>query len=218
MNNDAESQSPPFSGLFLESIRFRQDYRCFVPGDVIPFHAGLNFLVGDQGTGKSTVIQLIREAARGKQPAQATIKATTPGKMLSLDFERELPRGKNYFDDRMSMQFQMASLFSSHGEVVRTILGSLDHPDVVDHLVVMDEPDIGLSPRSCHALGRQFVACVGRGCQVIASIHSPIVMGYADEVLSMEHWRWMTTAEFLESQVHERKLEPKKAKTRKAKS
>jgi predicted ATPase len=192
----------PQRGLFLEAVRFKQDYRCFAATDVVAFHPGLNFLVGDQGCGKSTVIQLIRAAAKGKPPDHAKICMAATAKVLSFDFEKDLPRGgKSCFDDHVDMGFQISCMRSSHGEAVRTILSSLDDPKVADRLIVMDEPDLGLSPRSCHELGHRFVAVVERGCQIIASIHSPIVMGYADRVLSLEHRTWMTTADFLETQL-----------------
>ena len=44
----------------IKSITFKKDFRCFVKGDKFDFRSGINVLVGDQGSGKSTLIELIR--------------------------------------------------------------------------------------------------------------------------------------------------------------
>jgi recombinational DNA repair ATPase RecF len=40
----------------LTKIEFQRDYRCFKAGDCFDLKPGLNLLVGDQGSGKSSLL------------------------------------------------------------------------------------------------------------------------------------------------------------------
>lgn len=190
-------------GHFLTSVTFTKDYRCFKKGDTIPFKPGVNLLVGDQGTGKSTIIQILRNSSQEKEDGPATITTTiSPSKtveMYSFDFERDLTRGKSHFDDRRPMKFQVQQMFMSHGETVRAVVETLDQ--MKDCLVLLDEPDIGLSLRSAYTLARLLASAAKRGCQLVASIHNPLVMQEIGEVYGMEERRWMTAPEFLKGQA-----------------
>ena len=50
----------------LSEVRFREDYRCFTAGQVLTFEKGVNLLVGEQGSGKSTLISLLRDRVAGR--------------------------------------------------------------------------------------------------------------------------------------------------------
>jgi len=62
---------------------------------------------------------------------------------------------------------------------------------------IQDEPDGNLSIRSCLQLAKLFKQALENGCQVIASIHSPVVMEQFEKVYSLEHRRWMKPQEFI---------------------
>lgn len=185
-------------GYFLGSVTFKKDYRCFKQGDVIPFKPGVNVIVGDQGSGKSTVFQCVREYKKFENTVG--ILTIVPAKMMSFDLEMDLPRGKSSFSDRMPMGAQVAMMWASHGESVKAVLNGIDNPTFTDTFFLFDEPDIGLSPRSAYQLVKQILACVKNGNQIVVSIHNPIVIQEIGDVFSMEHRKFMTSEEYLESQ------------------
>jgi predicted ATPase len=81
---------------------------------------------------------------------------------------------------------------------VKSIIASLEQEAVKGpYLILFDEPDAGLSPRSAVELLRVLRVVTEHGGQVIASVHSPILMLGVPEVLSLEHRRWMPGREFL---------------------
>lgn len=191
----------------LIGIVFHGSWRCFTEDTVIKFRPGVNLLVGDQGTGKSSLFQAIR--ACGMEKAQSwnlpdtksiPAKIIYTGKLIrafAFDFERDNFRTKTWFDGDIA--FHVGALYRSHGEVVMAMIDSwltVDEPMIV----LVDEPDMALSIRSCHKLVRAFQHVADNGGQVIATAHNSIVIAGFEEVYSLEHSRWMPSCEFIETQ------------------
>lgn len=180
----------------LKSITFKADYRCFTKGQKFDFRPGVNLLVGDQGTGKSSLLQLLQKKDLD------VIKITADRiESLSFDFEKDLLRNKGSFargNDKFRLQ--MGMMFSSHGECVNAMLS---HLSTINKpiLIMMDEPDMALSIRSCHKLVELMKRVVSNGSQILAAVHSETIIKSFESVLSLEHGRWMTKAEFIVSQV-----------------
>ncbi len=84
-------------GRMLKSITFNEDYRkCFKKGEKLTFIPGVNLLVGDQGTGKSSVFAALatRNTVRpkfkkkgGKQLIEIDCEGET--RTMSFDFEKD---------------------------------------------------------------------------------------------------------------------------------
>jgi predicted ATPase len=221
--------APASSVKLMKAVTFKASYRCFEKGRSVTLRPGVNLLVGDQGCGKSSLLSLLRDywapesrmlTARSRKEARATIKVSTdaPVGRFSVgfvDFENDNPRTLSYFGD--DALFQVASKFRSHGQTVlsqlKGIAAALTNVDPDDDLrrtvvLLLDEPDMALSPRSAFELARTFEQLVASGHQVIASVHNPIVIGSQDEVLSLEHGKWMTSAAFLNAHELEQAHEP----------
>jgi len=183
----------------IHSVRFTEDWRCFKAGDSFGFCPGINLLVGDQGCGKSSLFTVLRNAG-GNGDKNLKEKATVWGdksQLFSFDFEHENPRTVGYFlDDTVS---QVASMLSSHGECSRALFAAMKTAS--DCVLLMDEPDTALSMRSCGLLVRQLKALVDRNSQVIIAVHNPVVIQAFDEVLSLEHHRWMKSTDFIASHL-----------------
>jgi predicted ATPase len=86
-------------------------------------------------------------------------------------------------------------MHKSHGETNIAMLNSLR--EAADCLVMMDEPDMALSIRTCQLLVKRLKELVDRGGQVIAAVHNPIVIQAFKDVLSLEHGRWMPSKDFI---------------------
>jgi predicted ATPase len=174
----------------LKKITFLKEFRCFKKGDVFDFEP-LTLLVGDQGCGKSTILSLIGKA--DDRLTKEVLKITADRiETRYFDYEKHNPRMSSY----VSTVLDVATRFASHGQFVKALNESMSEQKGVCWM--MDEPDGNLSVRSCLALARQFKQAIEKGSQVIASIHSPVVMEQFDRVYSLEHRRWMKPAEFIQ--------------------
>lgn len=184
----------------IESVKFIKDFRCFKKGDEFEFRSGVNLLVGEQGSGKSTILNCIRDIASKTHDPKIEISAT-PIAMMAFDFEKDCSRGKSQFRDDVSYMSQVALIFSSHGQANNAILRSLE---IEKHkLFVVDEPDMALSIRSCRKLVDTFKKAVENECQVLAAVHNPIVISAFDDVFSLEHRKWMKSHDFIDSHTKE---------------
>jgi len=192
----------------LETIIFLKPWRCFTVDTAVEFRAGVNLLVGDQGTGKSSMFQAIQVCGMQKPrswnlPSRASIPAMIlykgdPVPVFAFDFEHDNHRTKSWFDGDIG--FHVAAMNHSHGQVV---MAMIDAWLAVDKkmLVLVDEPDMALSIRSCYKLVRAFKHVAGNGGQVIATAHNPVVISGFEEVYSLEHSTWMSSHEFIKTQI-----------------
>ena len=181
----------------LKSLTFTKDWRCFKEFQVFDFRPGVNLLVGDQGCGKSSLLETVKDAGSKNKHKRATVLTDKECTSLFFDFEKGNPRTLSYFGDDIGGQ--MAMMFSSHGEAVKAILKGLDA--FTDGIAMLDEPDAALSIRSCMKLVARFKNLEQRGVQVIAAVHNPVVIEAFDSVFSLEHRLWMTGSEFISTHM-----------------
>ncbi len=173
----------------LKKIRFDKDYRCFKKDDTFHFKQGINLLVGDQGTGKSSLLEVITKNGKNFPVA---IEAT-PIKLFAFDFEKDNFRTKAFIDNNNPM-FQVLVKKKSHGETVKAVLQNI--VGVTNSLIIMDEPDMALSIRSIYALIDTFKEITDKGNQVVISAHNPLfILSYPD-VLSLEEKKWVDSHTF----------------------
>jgi predicted ATPase len=188
----------------IARTKFKKDYRCFKKGDTFDFRPGVNLLVGDQGAGKSSLLELIRETAASETRAEVTpiltVLTSKEGiQVRSYDFEKDNPRVVLSLAPGKEM-FQIQARFLSHGQVVQAIqqnVAGYARNKTMSCLFLMDEPDTGLSPRSVYKLVKQLKA-LSKHHQILASVHNPILIEAWPEVLSLEHRKWMTSSAFMQ--------------------
>jgi predicted ATPase len=190
----------------LKQLTFNEDFRDFKAGYSITFRPGVNLLVGDQGTGKSTILQALASLAQIKDyqyPLDLAKKVAvdvTPCEVKAWDFEKNNRRTLGYLDyDHLATQ--LSAKFSSHGEANLALLNSLEKAKQIVFLT--DEPDMALCIRSIFRLISLFTKAASQGCQIIAAVHHPFLIEAWKEVYSCEHDAWMTSKDFIRSQVNE---------------
>jgi predicted ATPase len=155
---------------------------------------GVTFLVGDNGTGKSTLIEAIAVAAGfnaegGSRSFRFATRATESslGDHLVLRWGTRKPRNgfflraESFYNvateiERLQMEgaYGGRSLHErSHGE---SFLDLAVHRFGPHGLYLLDEPEAALSVRGCLALVARIVELVGQGSQLLIAAHSPVLL------------------------------------------
>jgi predicted ATPase len=174
----------------------------------LDLHPGVTFLVGENGTGKSTLVEGIAVAA-GFPPEGGSlgfgartrdeVAALADGLRLERGYRRPRTgfflRAESFFNvateiDRLeeeARELKIAGLLGAYGGVSlhershgEGFLALALHRFGPDGLYVLDEPEAALSPQSSLALLRRMHDLVDAGSQFVIATHSPILMGYPD--------------------------------------
>lgn len=181
-------------------VVFKEDFRSFSKGDEFELDDRMIvLLVGDQGSGKSTFIELMRSLCASDQQRERHWRSIgidvaearrvilfdcDPGLLfLSYDFERD--SGRSTTEMQVDLARQLFDMKSSHGEASLHFLRSIQATlrakveqtgRLPFNAIILDEPDANMSPRSCYELVRIFRDLATAGVQVIASVHNPILI------------------------------------------
>lgn len=181
---------------YLHQIKFKKDYRkVFKEDQVLEFRPGMNLLVGDQGSGKSSLLDLFKKDNSKKMKETIEISCDLIN-TLAFDTEKDNPRTLGYFKDEM-MRFQVQSRWMSHGQTILAIMECIE--EAKDNLIFVDEPEAGLSIKSQYKIAKTFSKAIDNGCQVLMATHSVIIMEAFDQVFNLEKMQWMNSKEFVES-------------------
>lgn len=181
----------------IHSIKFKKDYRCFKAEDEINFRPGINLLVGDQGTGKSTILQLIRNSGTKtyiREKAEIVSINADHCSFFAFDLEKDMPRNTTVFGNHI--EAELALMWSSHGQAVKAMVKAIPVQNG-GVIVILDEPDMALSVRSCVEIVGFLDSIKKKDCQILAAVHNPVFILSQKEVLSLEHRKWMSSKEFL---------------------
>lgn len=186
----------------LTNIKILEDFRCFKKDTSFEIHPGVNLLVGDQGTGKSSLIELLINKNRFDKTVE--LDCSSPMEVRFFDFEKDNPRTRGSFPARQELfKPHLAAQLSSHGETVISVIKSVYNTvgnDDEKYIILMDEPDMALSIRSIYKLRDIFRDLVdAKGVQILASVHNPLLIASFPEVLSLEHLAWMSSQDFISS-------------------
>ncbi len=180
----------------IKRVEFTKKTRKFEAGYGIDFRPGINALVGDQGCGKSTVLDSLAGVLH-----TCTVEKEPGTKVKHFDFEKFNPRHTSAFGNSIDLGVQVQVLWQSHGQAMVHLLADFCRSVTTPHTFLLDEPDTGLSIRSGRVLGRFFHMLAEYGHQVIASVHHIVVITAMDEVYSVEHGKWMKPRDFIDTQL-----------------
>ena len=201
---------------FLRSVIVRPDpppppgYPFDIPAvraiDTIDFHPAVTFLVGENGSGKSTVVEAIAvlmgmNAEGGSQNFNFTTRAShspladmlRPVRGAARPRSRFFLRAESYFNLATNIEdldreggggppiidsFGGKSLHEqSHGE---SFMALMLHRFGANGFYVLDEPESALSPARQLALLVRMHQLVQAGSQFVVATHAPILMAYPD--------------------------------------
>ncbi len=164
----------------------------------------VTFLVGDNGTGKSTLVEALAVAAGfnaegGSQSFRFATRSSESslGDHLILRWGTCKPRtgyflrAESFYNvateiDRLDKEDQVPLLPAyggrslherSHGE---SFLDLVVHRFGPNGLYLLDEPEAALSVRGCLALVARIVELVAQGSQFVVATHSPVLLAVPD--------------------------------------
>jgi predicted ATPase len=168
----------------------------------LAFHPRVTFLVGETGTGKSTIIEAVAMLAGfnpegGSKNFNFATRRTESPLHANLRLVRSHRREKDGFFLRAESFFNVATQVDdlqvshsyggrslheqSHGE---SFLALLLHRFRGDGLYILDEPEAALSPAKQLTLLARLHDLVADGAsQFIIATHSPIVLSYPDALI-----------------------------------
>lgn len=87
----------------------------------------------------------------------------------------------------------------SHGQTILPLLESFK--DKKNSLIFVDEPETALSIRSQNKITDMMHDIAANGSQILIATHCQTLIKSVDVVLSLEHRRWMSSIEFIETQM-----------------
>ncbi|WP_242189652.1 AAA family ATPase [Saccharopolyspora soli] len=163
--------------------------------------AGVTFLVGENGTGKSTLVEALAvacgfNAEGGSQHFQFATRATESslGDYLILTWSGRKPRtgfflrAESYYNVATEIERLDRDPYSppllpayggtspherSHGE---SFLDLVTHRFGPNGLYLLDEPEAALSVRGCLGVLARLAELARRGSQIVVATHSPILL------------------------------------------
>ncbi|MET0196372.1 ABC transporter [Rhodococcus sp. RS1C4] len=222
---------------FVDPVDHVDDWPFTVPavadlvGDGLEFHAPVTMLVGDNGSGKSTIVEAVAEGfdldSRGgrasRLPRTDTVR-TPLGDVIELE---TTPRGarmlrgprlqKKGFFLRAETAVELTERYSgvpgywdedttelSHGEGFLAVFRAMFQDP---GFYVLDEPESALSFTACLRLVALMSELADAGAQVVCATHSPVLASVpgADIVEVGDHGLRRTSWEELELVAHWRR-------------
>lgn len=196
----------------IEMLRFNKHYRTFIEGESITFGEGVNLLVGDQGCGKSTMLQVLCKLLnvpkafwrddvfiRDMRVVATVSTDLKPMQVFAHDYENDSPRTSASFETMgmLPLKKVLGQKKMSHGEANCQLINLIEQFE--NTILILDEPDSGLSCRSALKLAAALKRLEAQGCQILASVHHPWVIEAFPKVLSVEKRKWISSKDFLES-------------------
>jgi len=156
----------------------------------LDFQPGVNLLIGPNGCGKSTILNILNQ-----RTSNSECHVTIDGRLetYAFDFEKDNPRTISRLSQISNAKFnlQVKSRFQSHGENVRMLLRMMKGKDAEGCLFILDEPEMALDVRGLLELRK--ILTETTAAQVILVTHSPLLIlsgyhtvemvdGYCEEV------------------------------------
>lgn len=198
----------------------------------IRFHPNVTFLVGENGSGKSTVMEALAmalgfSAEGGTRNTRFTITSAAASNLDDLIYvARGTPAPHDSYFLRAESFFNVASYFDSIGDA-RPSLHAQSHGEAFmtvllermrgQGLYLLDEPEAALSPSRQLAALRAIDELVHGASQFIIATHSPILLAYpharivqfdasgVSEIAYEDTEHYVVTRDFLNH--HERRIE-----------
>lgn len=165
----------------------------------------VNLLVGDQGAGKSTLLKLIHGNNKDLEIGLAENCVKNSVDVFYFDTEKDNPRVKDidcYADSSgksrgIGLKGAVSTRFQSHGEVMKKfVINPL--MEAKDCVILLDEPESGLSIQNQLTLIEAIKAAVINNCQVFIATHCyPLIQEF--DVISLDNYTVLEGKDYINS-------------------
>lgn len=194
--------------MYIDKVKIVKPYRSFKGNEVFECRP-LNIIVGDQGCGKSTLLQGLQ-----RHENFIDVELSARGHLgvdtYYFDTESMNPRLKDPIsysnidgtNKGIGVGTAVASRFKSHGEILVCCTVEAMRKGK-SSIVFVDEPESGLSLKNQYLYLKEMEKAIKRECQLFIATHSLVLIEAMDEVLSLEHGKWMKSKDFIESNKSE---------------
>ena len=192
--------------IYLNKITFKQDYRNLLKDFSIKFD-DITLLVGDQGCGKSSILDLLQKSDKEIIEYDLSDHVKKNGvKTFYFDTEKMNPRVAdmdNYSNpDGTSKGIggmaALSSRFMSHGESLRKFTVDIIHK-AENSVIFLDEPEASLSIKNQYKLA-QNLWDASKTCQFVIATHSMPIIESLARVYDLENKKWVSSFDFINSQ------------------
>jgi predicted ATPase len=168
----------------------------------LAFHPQVTFLVGENGSGKSTILEALAAKldldAEGGDTVLTFVEhdADTPlHEALVLARGPRSPsmryflRAESFFNVARNVDANEGAVRAhggrplhdmSHGESFLTLVLERFYPDGI---FILDEPEAAMSPQGCLTLLRRIRELAVDGAQFVIATHSPLLLAYPDATI-----------------------------------
>lgn len=194
--------------MFLNSVTFLEDFRCYKKDEKIEFNDKLTVITGDNGSGKSTLISSIRSMFKIKwsfsDDPQCYNKVVLDcknleGKLTYLDLTQDLYKTSPEIQTH-DIDTYLSALHSSSGEgSFLQILKLIEKEAAGSDLLILDEPERGLSIKKQNIILKiiDHINKLHPNLQIILITHSDLLMCLNENVFSTSHKKYISIQEYM---------------------
>lgn len=198
--------------LFLKSVELTENVEPLKKGFKVNFNKSICVLVGDNGVGKSTVLECLGTyfgfkddtyLKRSKMGDKIIVDKLESFPIKYLDFHGGDKKFSGAFGDDMILQMQQ--MRASSGQCTLALVNSGKFTDFNGGLILLDEPCRGLSLKNQSGIGnfvKNFVKF--RDCQIVLTTHSLVILKSLASIaqfFSIEMGADISCAEYIGSQL-----------------
>ena len=195
--------------MFLEKIKFVEDFRCYKKDEEIILKDNLTIITGDNGSGKSTLLSCIRNMYKTKwtvsdDPSgvgkiEISGDGDELGKVQYLDLCSDLYKNSIEFDyDNMNLYLQCMGSSSGEG-VIFQLVNLLKTFSKDSDLVIIDEPERGLSIKNQFLISNVInkFATEHPDTQFIVTTHSEAILALKEKLWSTTHKSLISSDDYI---------------------